>query len=70
MVRRDKIIMEENKWVPREGYALTLDEIHFLFSEYLNNYAGCEQLEAKSTVRQIEELRSWLTNAAISGARL
>jgi len=67
--------MEENKWIPREGYALTLDEIHFLFEEYLNNYAGnkyadFEKLEIKVLVREIERLRSWLTNAAISGMRL
>ena len=61
---------DDKKWVPREGYSLTLEEIHFLFSEYLNNYNGYEQLETKRTIREIEELRSWITNAAIKGERL
>ena len=61
---------DDKKWVPREGYSLTLEEIHFLFSEYLNNYSGYEQLETKRTIREIEELRSWITNAAIKGERL
>lgn len=68
---RNKISMKRNKeWVPREEYALTLEEIHYLFAEYLNNYGDCEQLETKRMVRDIKELRSWLTNAAISGVRL
>lgn len=63
--------MEKDKeWIPREGYMLTLDEIDFLFDEYLNNYSGCEQLEAKRTVREINELRSWLAQAAFHGKRL
>lgn len=61
---------EDKKWIPREGYSLTLNEIHFLFTEYLNNYSGDDQLETKRTVRDVEELRSWLTNAAIKGERL
>ena len=65
------IRMEEKKdWKPREGYSLTLEEINFLFREYLNNYAGCNQLEEKRIVREIEKLRSWLSNAAFYGTRL
>lgn len=60
----------DKQWEPREGYSLTLDEIHFLFAEYLNNYSGNDSLECKRTIREIEELRCWLTNAAISGTRL
>lgn len=64
-------LIEGNKeWTPREGYALTLDEIHFLFNEYLSNYNEDDQLETRRTVRDIEDLRSWLTNAAIKGERL
>lgn len=62
--------MSEKQWIPREGYSLTLNEIHFLFAEYLNNYIDDEQLETKRTIRDIEELRGWLTNAAIFGDRL
>ena len=53
---------DDKKWVPRQGYSLTLEEIHFLFSEYLNNYSGYEQLESKRTVEEIEELRPKFTN--------
>lgn len=56
-------------WKPRKDYSLTLPEIHFLFSEFLNNY-NKKQLEEIRTVRDIEELRGWLTNAAIFGTRL
>lgn len=59
---------EKDEWVPREGYALTLDEIHFLFEEYLQGYHGCNG--DKMTVQAIETLRGWITNAAISGKRL
>ena len=52
---------------PREDYSLTLTEIHFLFSEFLNNY-NKKQLEEIRTVRDIEELRGWLT--AVFGTRL
>lgn len=61
---------ESKKWVSREGYALTLNEIHFLFREYLSNYDGDDQLETKRIVEEIKELRSWITNAAIYGDRL
>lgn len=64
------MIKLSEEWQPREGYSLTLDEIHFIFSEYLNNYSGEKQLEILRTKRDIEELRSWITNAAISGDRL
>lgn len=62
--------MNKNEaWEPREDYSLTLMEIHFLFSEFINNYSK-KQLEEIRTVRDIEELRGWLTNAAIFGTRL
>ncbi|MCR2050951.1 hypothetical protein NSB25_27395 [Acetatifactor muris] len=61
---------EQGKWIPREGYSLTLEEIHFLFDDYLNNYNGDDQLQTRRTVKDIEELRSWITNAAIRGKRL
>lgn len=61
---------EKKQWIRRDGCSLTLDEIHFLFSEYLNNYINDEQLETKRTIRDIEELRGWLTNAAMFGDRL
>ena len=60
----------KKQWIPREGYSLTLNEIHFLFAEYLNNYIDDEQLETKRAIRDIEELRSWITNATIFGDRL
>lgn len=58
------------KWMLRKEYALTLDEIHFIFAEFLNNYNDCDQLEDKQLVREIENLRGWLTNAALYGERL
>ena len=61
---------ESNQWIPREGYSLTLEEIHFLFANYLNNYNGDDQLETRRIVEDIEELRCWITNAAIKGERL
>ena len=62
--------MKDKEGIPREGYALTLDEIYFLFDEFLANYDGCEQLETRRTVREISALRSWLVQAAICGERL
>lgn len=58
------------KWTPRKEYALTLNEIHFIFAEFLNNYIDCEQLGDKQLVNEIENLRSWITNATFYGERL
>lgn len=65
--------MEENKkWIPKEGYSLTLEEIDSLYEEFIHghNFIDSTSLQGREVTNTIKTFHRWLVNAAISGSRL